>query len=81
MKTTTPRRSAPMKRHLSPTHEPSAKRMALSPTHSKRRMSPSPIVRSNATPKKGIIVSPKRIVIDEIPAAKLRSTELIRYII
>lgn len=58
-----------MKRHISPTKytSPYAKRMAVSPT-----------TKSNVTPNKRLLLSPKRIVIDDIPAAKLRSTEMIR---
>ncbi|KAG2235413.1 hypothetical protein INT48_005763 [Thamnidium elegans] len=60
----------PMKRHLSPTkYTPSyAKRMAVSPTTTKK---------SKVAPNKRLLLSPKRIVIEDIPTAKLRSTEMI----
>lgn len=79
-KTPTPRystitKSPPMKRNRSPSRydlSPAAKRLAQQQTspHVKRTTTTS-------SPKNGKIVSPKRIIIEDLPGAKLRSAEMI----
>lgn len=67
-----------MKRNRSPSRydlSPAAKRLAQQQTspHVKRTTTTS-------SPKNGKIVSPKRIIIEDLPGAKLRSTEMITYV-
>lgn len=67
-----------MKRNRSPSrydYSPAPKRLAQQTSpHVKRTTA------SSSSPKNGKIVSPKRIIIEDLPGAKLRSTEMITYV-